>query len=88
MIDTSLITQKLREGVWVVIKLGGPMLVLSMMVGVLVAIFQAVTQIHEQTLGFILKLIVIVLVFLIGGGWMMENLLDYARRVFALMAGG
>ena len=85
MIDTSLITQKLREGVWVVIKLGGPMLVLSMMVGVLVAIFQAVTQIHEQTLGFILKLIVIVLVLLLGGGWMMESLLDYTKGIFELM---
>ena len=85
MIDTSLITQKLREGVWVVIKLGGPMLVLSMMVGVLVAIFQAVTQIHEQTLGFILKLIVIVLVLLVGGGWMMETLLDYTKGIFELM---
>ena len=85
MIDTSLITQKLREGVWVVIKLGGPMLVLSMMVGVLVAIFQAVTQIHEQTLGFILKLIVIVLVLLLGGGWMVETLLDYTKGIFELM---
>ena len=85
MIDTSLITQKLRVGVWVVIKLGGPMLVLSMMVGVLVAIFQAVTQIHEQTLGFILKLIVIVLVLLLGGGWMMETLLDYTKGIFELM---
>ena len=85
MIDTSLITQKLREGVWVVIKPGGPMLVLSMMVGVLVAIFQAVTQIHEQTLGFILKLIVIVLVLLLGGGWMMETLLDYTKGIFELM---
>ena len=84
--DTSLITQKLREGIWVVIKLGGPMLVLSMAVGVLVAIFQAVTQIHEQTLGFILKLTVIILVLLVGGGWMMETLLDYARGIFELMA--
>ena len=86
MLDTSLVTQILREGIWVVLKIGGPMLVLSMAVGVLVAIFQAVTQIHEQTLGFILKLTVVVLVLLIGGGWMMENLLDYTRGIFTLMA--
>lgn len=86
--DINEITQIVREGIWVAIKLGGPMLILSMLVGVFVAIFQAVTQIHEQTLGFIMKLTTIILVFLIGGGWMMENLLDYARRVFALMAGG
>lgn len=84
--DTLLVTQKLREGIWVVIKIGGPMLVVSMVVGVLVAIFQAVTQIHEQTLGFILKLTVVILVLLIGGGWMMETLLDYTRGIFVLMA--
>ena len=61
------------------------MLLLSMAVGVLLAIFQAVTQIHEQTLSFIFKLTVVVLVLLIGGGWMMETLLDYARGLFELM---
>lgn len=84
--DTSLVTQLLREGVWVAIKLGGPMLILSMVVGVLIAIFQAVTQIHEQTLSFILKLIVVILVLLIGGGWMMQTLLDYSHELFELMA--
>ena len=83
--DTVLITELLREGVWVVIKLCAPMLLLSMSVGVLLAIFQAVAQIHEQTLSFIFKLTVVVLVLLIGGGWMMETLLDYARRIFDLM---
>ena len=68
------------------IKLGGPMLVLSMLVGVVVAIFQAVTQIHEQTIGFILKVVVIVSVLLIGGGWMLESLQEYTRELFALIA--
>lgn len=84
--DTTEITQVMREGLLVAIKLGGPMLVLSMAVGVLIAIFQAVTQIHEQTLGFILKLIVVILFLLVGGSWMMETLLDFARKVFTLMA--
>ena len=75
--DTTQITELLREGVWVAIKLGGPMLVLSM----------AVTQIHEQTLSFILKLIVVVLVCLVGGNWMMTTLLDYTRNLFTLMRG-
>lgn len=84
--DTTVITQTLREGIWVILKVGGPMLVLSMTVGVLVAIFQAVTQIHEQTLGFILKLSVVILFFLVAGGWVGETLLDYARNVFSVMA--
>lgn len=77
----------LREGVGVALKLGGPMLILSMAVGVLVAIFQAVTQIHEQTISFVLKLLVVVLVCTIGGGWMLTTLQEYTRELFTLMRG-
>ena len=84
--DSSVVSDILRDAVGVAIKLGGPMLVLSMSVGVLMAIFQAVTQIHEQTLGFILKLTVVVLVLLVGGSWMTQTFLDYARGIFELMA--
>lgn len=75
----------LREGVGVALRIGAPILLLSMLVGVLVAIFQAVTQIHEQSLSFILKLIVVVLVLLVAGGWMMELLLDFTTNLFSLM---
>lgn len=75
----------LREGVGVALKIGAPLLLLSMAVGIVVAIFQAVTQIHEQSLSFILKLIVVVLILLIGGGWMLETLQDYTRFLFTLM---
>ena len=83
--DTGMITDVMRDAVVVVIKLGGPMLVLSMFAGVLIAIFQAVTQIHEQTIGFILKVVIIVGVLLIAGGWMLTTLQEYAREVFDLM---
>lgn len=84
--DAAAVSDLLRDAVSLVIKLGGPMLVLSMLVGVVVAIFQAVTQIHEQTIGFILKVIVIVSILLIGGGWMLESLQEYTRELFALIA--
>ena len=85
--DTAMVAEVLREGVWVVIKLCAPMLLLSMVVGVLLAIFQAVTQIHEQTLSFIFKLTVVIIVLLVGGSWMMQTLLDYANGLFDLMRG-
>lgn len=75
----------LRQGVGVALKIGAPLLLLSMLVGILVAIFQAVTQIHEQSLSFIFKLIVVILVLLVGGGWMLETLQDFARYLFTLM---
>ena len=85
--DMNQVADVLRDGVVVVLKLASPMLLLSMMVGVAVAIFQAVTQIHEQTIAFILKLSVVVTMLLLTGGWMMENLLDYAHHLFTLMRG-
>ena len=83
--DTGMITDVMRDAVGVVIKLGGPMLVLSMLAGVLIAIFQAVPQIHEQTIGFILKVVILVGVLLLAGGWMLTTLQEYAREVFDLM---
>lgn len=80
-----MVTDVLREGVGVVLKIGAPLLLFSMLVGILVAIFQAVTQIHEQSLSFILKLIVVILVLFVGGSWMMETLLDFSRYLFTLM---
>ena len=54
---TTQVVDVFRDGIGVVIRLAGPMLLLSMAVGVLTAIIQAVTQIHEQTISFILKLV-------------------------------
>ena len=84
--DTAQVTDLLRDAVGVALKLASPMLLLSMLVGVVVAIFQAVTQIHEQTISFVLKLIVVVSVLLIAGGWMMDTLQDYTREIFSLIA--
>lgn len=83
---TTTVTDVLRDAVIVVLRISAPMLLLSMLVGVLVAIFQAVTQIHEQTIGFIVKLVVIVTLLLLGGGWMLENLQSFSREIFTLIA--
>lgn len=76
-----------RDAIGVVIRLAAPMLLLSMVVGVVVAILQAVTQIHEQTISFILKLIVVVLFLVIGGSWMLSTLQEFALGLFELMKG-
>lgn len=86
MINATQVADVLRDAVGVAIRLAAPALVLSLLVGVLVAIFQAVTQIHEQSIGFMLKLIVVISVLLIGGGWMLDNLQDFTREIFDLIA--
>ena len=84
--NTTQVMDLVRDAVGVAIRLASPMLLLSMIVGVVVAIFQAVTQIHEQSIGFALKLIVVITVLLLGGGWMLDTLKDYTYQVFRLIA--
>ena len=84
--DTTQVMDLVRDAVGVAIRLGSPMLLLSMIIGVVVAIFQAVTQIHEQSIGFALKLIVVISVLLLGGGWMLDMLKDYTYQIFELIA--
>ena len=73
------------DGLGVAIRLGGPILLMCMLVGVVVAILQAVTQIHEQSISFLLKLIVVILFLILGGNWMLRILQEYAYKLFDLM---
>ena len=68
-----------------VVQLAGPPLLLSMLIGILIAIIQAATQIHEQTIAFTLKLIVVVLFLVVGGSWMMMQLSEFSIGLFELM---
>lgn len=74
-----------RDGIGVAIRLGAPILLLCMLVGIVVALLQAVTQIHEQAIGFVLKLIVVLMVLAMGGSWMIESLQEYTYTLFELM---
>lgn len=68
------------------LKLVAPCLIISLVVGLLISIFQAATQINEQTMTFVPKLLAIALVLVLTGPWMMQMLMDFAGRVFTLMA--
>ncbi len=66
-----------QDAMIVAIKLTAPVLIPSLVIGLIIAIFQAATQINEATLTFVPKLIVIGLVLLIVGPWMLQTFLDY-----------
>lgn len=85
--DQNQIIDLLRQGIWVALKLGGPMLIASMAVGILIAIFQAATQIHEQTLTFVPKLLLVIAFMLIGGNWMLTTMQEFTRMLFTQMLG-
>jgi len=79
------VTDLFRDAINVALRLGGPMLILCMLVGVVVAILQAVTQIHEQSIAFLMKLIVVVLFLIVGGSWMLTTLQEFTREMFSMM---
>ncbi len=70
-----------------VVKLAGPVLIVSMIVGIVISIIQAATQIHEQTITFVPKLIVIGLMLLMMGDQMMTSLSDFTVNIFNSMLG-
>ena len=71
-----------REALLMVMMVSAPMLGLGLLVGILVSIFQATTQIQEQTLSFIPKIIAIFVAILVFGPWMLNLLVDYTRALF------
>ena len=72
----------MREGIFQVITLVSPALVAALIVGLVVAIFQATTSIQEQTLTFLPKLLVILGVLALLGGWMFSELGEYTINLF------
>lgn len=65
------------EAVYTVLKASAPMLVIGLVVGLIVSIFQATTQIQEQTLAFVPKILAVLLSILIFGPWIMNTLVDF-----------
>lgn len=66
----------------VAVLLSAPLLGAALVVGVLVGLFQAATQINEATLSFVPKVLVLVLLLIAIGGWMLETLTDFTVRLF------
>ena len=74
-----------REFFLLAVRIVGPILLGSMLLGVVIAIFQAATQIHEQTVTFVPKLAAISLFLLFQGGNMLETLQDFTKKLFSMI---
>ncbi|MFD1674689.1 flagellar biosynthesis protein FliQ [Alicyclobacillus fodiniaquatilis] len=68
---------------WLIVKITAPILLLGLAVGLLVSIFQATTQIQEQTLSFVPKIIAVIVALLVFGPWMLTNLLDFTSNIMS-----
>jgi flagellar biosynthetic protein FliQ len=69
-----------QEALLMLLMVSAPVLGVALVVGLLVSLFQAVTQIHEATLAFVPKLIAVIAVFAIAGPWMLTMLVEYLKR--------
>ena len=83
MISQEEVLTILRQAVYVVLISSMPMLGAALIIGVLISIFQATTQINEQTLAFVPKIIGILLAVLIFGGWIISNLTDFTKNLYS-----
>jgi flagellar biosynthetic protein FliQ len=79
--DYDFVQEVANRGLKVALMISSPMLIGALVVGLLVSIFQAVTQINEQTLSFIPKIIVIVISIVLFAPWMTESLTNYTREL-------
>jgi len=80
--QNDFVVEVVGQAIKITLMLSAPMLIGALVVGVLVSIFQAVTQINEQTLSFIPKILVIIAALVIFSPWMMETMVTYTQDLF------
>ena len=81
----DLVLEIFTEAIMLAFKLAVPTLLIAMLVGLIIAILQAATQVHEQTLTFAPKAIIVALALLAMGPWMCSSLIEFFNRMMELM---
>ena len=82
----EMVLDVLREAFLRILAISGPALLVGMLVGLVISIFQATTQIQEQTLSFVPKLIAIFLTLILAGNFMLNLLLNFTKTIFKMIA--
>ncbi len=85
--DSDVAMRLLSDTLLTAAKVSAPILLATLVVGVVISILQVVTQIQEMTLTFIPKLIAVIAVFLLAGAWMMAVVVEFSKRLFGMIAG-
>ncbi|ADD02482.1 flagellar biosynthetic protein FliQ [Thermoanaerobacter mathranii subsp. mathranii str. A3] len=80
--NTGVVIDIGREALTVTLTVATPLLAVALVVGLLISIFQATTQIQEQTLSFVPKIVAILISLILFGPWMLTTLVNYTQRLF------
>ena len=82
MVSQSEVISILQDAIYTIVAASAPMLIAAIVVGLIVSIFQATTQIHEQTLAFVPKIVAVMLVLLLSAGFIMSTIGGFVQRLF------
>jgi flagellar biosynthesis protein FliQ len=85
--DASLAFTYGQEGLTMLLTVAAPMLLTILVIGLVVSVIQAATQLHEATLSFVPKLIAAVVVMAVAGPWMLTTLVEYIQRTLQAIPG-
>lgn len=80
--SSELVLSLAERGIFTTLLVAGPLLILALAVGLLVSIFQATTQIQEQTLAFIPKIIAVLVGLVVFGPWMLTTIVEFTLDIF------
>ncbi|MBM7094187.1 MULTISPECIES: flagellar biosynthesis protein FliQ [Alteribacter] len=81
--SSEMVISLAERGVFTVILVAGPLLILALGIGLLVSVFQATTQIQEQTLAFIPKIVGVLIGLVVFGPWMLDVVLSFTEEIFS-----
>lgn len=81
--STEVVIDIAREALWNIITTSAPLLIVSLIVGLVISIFQTVTSIQEQTLTFVPKILAVFLMLIIVGHWMLNNMVDFMVKLYS-----
>lgn len=81
----TMILDILRNGFFTILKVSLPVLLIAMIVGLIISVLQAVTQIQEQTLSFVPKIVAVMLALIIFGNFMLNSLVTFTNDLFKLI---
>jgi flagellar biosynthesis protein FliQ len=81
-VTTDTVVQLTTQAIELALKVALPLLLVGLAVGLVISVFQAVTQIQEQTLTFIPKILATIAVLVVGGPWMLDQLLQYTAELW------
>jgi flagellar biosynthesis protein FliQ len=85
--DESVLLEVGRDAVIVTLKLGGPLMIIALLIGLVISLFQALTQIQEVTLTFVPKMIVVFIAMLLLAPFMLHTLTDFTERIMQQAVG-